>query len=159
MSEISQNNDSAVNANDLAMRAVNLFREGLDCETAVVTVFDEYLGTKIRDGLEPEIRRIGLGFQVPCGALMGCRRVMATVLDNDPNLPHLRQELEKLFVIKHKATTCQYLTARIKWGEHHQHCGKYVYTAVESLYSILEARLGKELANLLKDMDASLTRH
>ncbi|MDR2386343.1 MAG: C-GCAxxG-C-C family protein [Deltaproteobacteria bacterium] len=154
-----QNNHLPVTVNDLAIRAVTLFKEGLDCETAVVTVFDQYLGTQVLDGLEPSIRRIGLGFQVPCGALMGSRRVMAKVLDHDPQLPQLRQELEKLFVIKHKATTCQYLTARIKWGEHHNHCGKYVYTAVESLYAILEQRLGHQLAKLLNGLEAPETKH
>lgn len=159
MANDANSNDLPVTVNDLAMRAVKLFREGMDCEAAVVTVFDEFLGARLLDGLEPETRRTGLGFQVPCGALIGATRVLAKVLENDESLAKQRLELEKLFVIKHGATTCQYLTAHVKWGEHRLRCGKYVYTAVESLWAILEERLGKKLTDILEGTNISDTKH
>ncbi|MDR1111850.1 MAG: hypothetical protein LBP92_14430 [Deltaproteobacteria bacterium] len=151
--------DGYPSANDLAMRAVRLFKEGLDCETAVVTVFDELLGLGLVDGLEPRIRRIGLGFQVPCGAILGARRVLARTLDGDPDLARLGQDLDRAFVKKYKATTCQYLTAHIKWGEHHVHCGKYVYAAVENLCAVMEERLDGKILEALGQAEAPQTRH
>jgi hypothetical protein len=130
-------------ANDLAMRAVNLFKnDGMDCETAVVTVFDELFQTRVLDGLEPRTRRIGLGFQTPCGALLGAARVVVNLLGEKHDAALLRQEIDRAFVAKHRSATCQYLTAHVKWGEHHVHCGKYVYSAVENLWAVLEPRLG-----------------
>jgi hypothetical protein len=146
-------------ADDLAKRAVSLFENGLDCETAVVTVFDQLLGTRILDGFEPKIRRIGLGFHVPCGALLGARRVLAQALSDDGRSARLAQELEEAFVHKHRSTTCQYLTARVKWGEHHLHCGKYVRTVAVNLWSLLEEELGQHMAEALKSLDIQATKH
>jgi hypothetical protein len=152
------NNTNPFSANDLAMMAVNLFKNGADCETAVVTVFDQLLGTNILDGLEPKIRRIGLGFQVPCGAILGAKRILVRVLDGS-DTANLIQDLDRFFVKKHRATTCQYLTAHIKWGEHHLYCGKYVYTVVEGLLDILYKKLGQKLSEALRDIDISATKH
>ncbi|MDR0621489.1 MAG: hypothetical protein LBJ61_06410 [Deltaproteobacteria bacterium] len=151
--------DDGVYVNDLAMKAVTAFKDGCDCETSIVAVFDDYLGIKILDGLEPQNRRTGLGFQVPCGAIMGAKRVLAVALENDPKLPELLRGLENLFARKHKGTTCQYLTARVKWGEHRRHCGKYVYSAVEYLCLLLETRLAQKLEDEIKSNDPTATRH
>jgi hypothetical protein len=151
--------DGFPSANDLAMKAVRLFKEGLDCETAVVKVFDEFLGLGLMDGLEPRNRRIGLGFQVPCGAILGARRVMALALDGDQEVARLGQDLDRAFAKKYKATTCQYLTAHIKWGEHHVHCGKYVYTAAEFLCGILEEKMDWKTWETKWPADAPPTWH
>jgi hypothetical protein len=121
------------------MRAVRLFKdEMVDCETAIVTVFNDLLNLSALDEFEPKNRRIGLGFQVPCGAVLGAIRVINNYLDPPNDTAKLSRELTLAFARKHKATTCQYLTAHVKWGEHHRHCGKYVYTAAELLWNILE---------------------
>ncbi|MDR0354331.1 MAG: C-GCAxxG-C-C family protein [Deltaproteobacteria bacterium] len=138
--------EGPVTVNDLAMKAVKLFSdEGQDCETAVISAFDDFLGLRLIDESEPKVRRIGLGFQVPCGALLGATRVLCHVLGPPHDSGRLARELNLAFARKHKASTCQYLTAHIKWGEHHRFCGKYVYTAAELLWETLEPILANRL--------------
>jgi hypothetical protein len=131
--------EGGLTVNDLAMKAVKLFsEEGRDCEAAVISVFDDFLGLQVLDGLEQKNRRTGLGFQVPCGALLGASRVLSRVAGPPHDAGRLANDLSTAFARKHGAATCQYLTAHVKWGEHHRFCGKFVYSAVELLWGALE---------------------
>ncbi|MDR2368175.1 MAG: C-GCAxxG-C-C family protein [Deltaproteobacteria bacterium] len=121
---------------DLAGKAALSFRQGLDCEAAVLTALNDYLGTKAQGG------PAGKGLYDACGALAGAKLVLAEAMGGDPGLPAASRELEKLFAIRHKGTACRFLTSGMGLGDHRPRCGQYVRSAVECLMAVLPQAFG-----------------
>jgi hypothetical protein len=123
--------------NDLAAKAIKLFKGGLDCQEAIMRVFDEKLQLKFpEEDLQAEpCRRSGLGATMEvCGAVKGALRVLAAAA---PNSVEAVKEFIRLFSLQYGGTSCRHLTYMMKWGDCRVHCDRYVKTAAERLCGLL----------------------
>jgi C_GCAxxG_C_C family probable redox protein len=133
----------------LSKKATQLFKDGFYCSEAIIQVFNEHLDL----GLNENAIRMATGFgaglgaaKCCCGSLTGAVMVLSAVKgrttkeENVDEVFALTQELHDKFKKRFKSTCCRMLTKDVEWGtpEHHKHCEKMVYGAVQILVEILE---------------------
>jgi len=140
----------------LAEQAVELFKGGFYCSEAILQVFNKRLNLRLSKTAIKMASGFGAGFgeaKCCCGSLTGAIMVLSAIKgrtstkDDVEEVFTLSQELHDTFKKHFKATCCRVLTKDVKWGtpEHHKHCEKMVYGAVEILVDILIKSGQKEL--------------
>ncbi len=144
---------------ELATKAVELFKSGLYCSEAILQVFNKELNLELNDTALKMATGFGAGLgasKCSCGSLTGAVMVLSAVkgrtnTENNVNeVFTLTQELHDKFKQKYKATCCRVLTKPVEWGaiEHHQYCEQFVGGAVEILVDILEKNNKEYILNV-----------
>jgi C_GCAxxG_C_C family probable redox protein len=132
-----------------ADRAVKLFKSGLYCSEAILQVYNKKLHLGLNDNAIKMATGFGAGLGASkccCGSITGAIMVLSAVKgrtstkEKEDEVFALTRELHDRFKKKYKATCCRVLTRSVVWGEpeHHKHCERYVYGAVEILEDILK---------------------